>query len=93
MLIYWQMMEYAAARGCTTFDFGRSTPGAGTFHFKVQWGAVPQPLNWEYVLLKSSNIPDQGPTNPRFHTAINAWKKLPLWVTTAIGPAIVRHIP
>ena len=29
-------------RGYRTFDFGRSTPDEGTFHFKKQWGAQPQ---------------------------------------------------
>jgi FemAB-related protein (PEP-CTERM system-associated) len=93
MLLYWTMIETAAAEGRATFDFGRSTPDAGTFHFKVQWGAQPSPLHWEYVLLKSAAIPDHGPTNPKFSAAIELWKRLPLWLTTGVGPAIVRHIP
>ncbi|MGH9409027.1 MAG: FemAB family XrtA/PEP-CTERM system-associated protein [Vicinamibacterales bacterium] len=93
MLLYWTMIEAAAARGCTVFDFGRSTPDAGTYHFKLQWGAVPRPLHWEYALLSGRSIPDQGPSNPRFKAAIAAWTKLPLWMTVAFGPSIVRNIP
>lgn len=93
MLLYWTMIEAAITRGCTVFDFGRSTPDAGTYHFKLQWGAVPRKLHWEYALLAGRSIPDQGPTNPRFKAAIAAWTKLPLWMTVAFGPSIVRNIP
>jgi FemAB-related protein (PEP-CTERM system-associated) len=93
MLLYWTMLTSAVERGCTTFDFGRSTPEGGTFHFKQQWGAQPVPLHWEYLLLERTAIPDQGPTNPRFHAAIALWKRLPLQLTVRLGPAIVRHIP
>ena len=65
----------------------------GTHHFKVQWGGQEAPMHWEYVLLTAKEAPDQGPKNPKFSAAIAAWQKLPLWMTTAIGPAIVRNIP
>lgn len=93
MLLYWTMIEWASREGFSVFDFGRSSPDAGTYPFKLQWGASPSPLYWEYVLLKRADVPDQGPTNPKFATAIELWKKLPLWVTTAVGPHIVRNIP
>ena len=46
MLLYRAMLEFAAGAGCAVFDFGRSTPGGGTFRFKRQWGARPYPLRW-----------------------------------------------
>jgi FemAB-related protein (PEP-CTERM system-associated) len=92
-LLYWAAIRHAIARGCTTFDFGRSTPDGGTYRFKHQWGARPQPLAWEYLLREDRALPDQGPTNPRFSLAIAAWKRLPMAVANAIGPAIVRGIP
>ena len=93
MLLYWTMLEHASQRGVKTFDFGRSTRGAGTHHFKMQWGATETPLHWEYLLLTRTAVPDHGPTNARFASAIAVWQHLPLWVTKAIGPAIVRNIP
>ncbi len=90
--LYWQMIRTAAADGCRIFDFGRSTPGEGTFKFKEQWGAVPLPLHWEYRLL-SGGVPDHGPRNPKFRLAIETWKKLPLSVATFAGPWICRAIP
>lgn len=92
-LLYWHIIEAAIADGRTTLDFGRSTPGEGTFKFKAQWGATPVPLHWEYLLLAGAEVPDQSPKNPKFQLAISAWKRLPLWLANAVGPHIVRGIP
>jgi FemAB-related protein (PEP-CTERM system-associated) len=92
-LLYWRMIEHAIASGMTTFDFGRSTPGEGTYQFKEQWGARPTPLHWEYVLELGRPLPDLTPKNPKFRAAIAAWKRLPVPVTRWIGPHIIRSIP
>lgn len=93
MLLYWAMLEHAVGAGVTTFDFGRSSPGGGTHQFKLQWGAVEQPLCWEYVLLSGSEPPDQGPSNARFERAIALWQRLPLGIANLIGPPIARNLP
>lgn len=93
MLLYWTMLEQAIADGATTFDFGRSSPGGGTHQFKVQWGAVERPMNWEYVLLPGAHVPDQGPSNPKFTTLVDLWTRLPLWAANRIGPYIARGLP
>jgi FemAB-related protein (PEP-CTERM system-associated) len=92
-LLYWSAIESAVRDGCDTFDFGRSTPNEGTYKFKEQWGAQPVPLYWEYVLADGAALPNLGPSNPRFHLMIEAWKKLPLKVATTLGPHVVRGIP
>jgi CelD/BcsL family acetyltransferase involved in cellulose biosynthesis len=86
MLLYWTMMEGAIGGGFRVFDFGRSSRGAGTHQFKLQWGAEESPLHWEYVLVNRETAPDQGPANPRFNLAIEAWRRLPLWLAN-------RNIP
>jgi hypothetical protein len=73
-------------------DFGRSTPGEGTFKFKEQWGAQPVALHWEYRLLDGATVPDVSPTNPKYRLMIDTWKRLPLPVASALGPHIVRSI-
>jgi FemAB-related protein (PEP-CTERM system-associated) len=93
MLLYWQMLEHAVHHGATTFDFGRSSPGSGTYQFKRQWGATERPLHWEYVLLTRKTAPNQGPQNPKFTRLVEAWKHLPVWMSTWLGPHIVRNIP
>ena len=92
MLLYWAMLGDAVRAGASVFDFGRSTPGEGTFQFKRQWGAEPSPLVWEY-LGERGELPDRSPANPRFRAAIAIWQRLPVWLTTWCGPHIVRHIP
>jgi serine/alanine adding enzyme len=93
MLLYWHMLQDTIARGVRTFDFGRSTPGEGTFHFKKQWKAEPVPLHWEYALIGRDALPDQSPTNAKFHLAIETWKRLPLAVANRLGPLVIGNIP
>lgn len=93
VFLYWQMVKYAVEHGFSSFDFGRSTPNEGTFHFKKQWGATPVPLVWEYWTAAGRAMPDLSPANPRFDLAIRLWQRLPVSLTTVIGPPIVRNIP
>jgi len=93
ILLYWEMLKFGVEREFNSFDFGRSTPGEGTFLFKAQWGAQPVPLFWEYWLADGAVLPDRGPTNPRFAAAVDVWRRLPLALTRALGPLIVRNIP
>jgi FemAB-related protein (PEP-CTERM system-associated) len=93
-LLYWEMLKFAAGRGFRNFDFGRSTPGAGTYDFKRQWGAQPHGLTWEYWLASGDDeLPDLSPQNPRVQWAIELWRHLPVPVTRAVGPLVVRNIP
>jgi len=92
-LLYWQIMQFAIVGGLKVLDFGRSTPNEGTFNFKKQWGAQPSPMYWEYILVGREAPADLSPKNKKFGAAIALWKRLPLSVTTAIGPHIVRSIP
>jgi serine/alanine adding enzyme len=93
MLLYWEMLRTALTDGHRTFDFGRSTPDEGTYHFKRQWGAEPRPMCWEYWLPAGQTLPDQSPKNPKFTAAISLWQRLPLAVTTRLGPLVIRGIP
>lgn len=92
-LLYWTIIQRAIADGARMLDFGRSTRDEGTYHFKEQWGARPEPLHWEYQLLTRHTVPDQSPKNPKYRLAISTWKHLPLGLTMLLGPRIVRSIP
>ena len=74
------------------FDFGRSSPDSGTFRFKRQWGAEPEPAAWQYYLRKGT-IRDMRPDNARFQPLIAAWRRLPVRLTRLLGPPIVRGVP
>jgi FemAB-related protein (PEP-CTERM system-associated) len=92
MLLYSRMLEYACDAGYRTFDFGRSTPGEGTYRFKEQWGARPAPLHW-YVIAADGKPPaaQESPAE-RFRLAARLWSKLPVPVTRVLGPRIRKHI-
>ncbi len=92
-LLYWEVIKRACDHGYQYFDFGRSTMGSGTYHFKKQWGAVLKPLHWQYVLLHGKGMPRLNPSNPRFKLLIEVWKRLPVPLATWLGPRIVRHLP
>jgi serine/alanine adding enzyme len=93
MLLYSAALEYGCRAGYRVFDFGRSTPGSGTYHFKQQWGAKPFPLHWYYWLSNGGSFPEINPQNPKFRLAIEVWKRLPVSITRIVGPSIVRNIP
>ncbi len=89
---YWELMRRASERGCRIFDYGRSKLGAGSYDFKKNWGFEPQPLHYEFRLLKNSAIPQNNPANPRYRALIRLWRHLPRPVVNAIGPSIVRSL-
>jgi len=93
MMLYWKVLSYAADNGFKKFDFGRSTPHEGTYQFKMQWGAQPLQLYWHYWLSRGNALPEINPKNPKYRYFIKIWQHLPLWLTKALGPGIVRNIP
>ncbi len=92
-MLYWEAIRRAIGDGARSFDFGRSTPGEGTYLFKKQWGAEPVPLYWQYLLRPGVELPDLNPANPKFRLAVQGWRRLPVALTRLLGPAIVRNIP
>jgi lipid II:glycine glycyltransferase (peptidoglycan interpeptide bridge formation enzyme) len=93
MLLYWEAIAHFARQGLRSFCFGRSSEGSGPYRFKKQWGAMPQPLAWEYSLAPGEQLPRLNPDNPKYRAAVGVWKHLPLAVSRILGPPIVRHIP
>ncbi len=92
MWMYRRLLSRAIERGSVRFDFGRSSPDSGTHRFKKQWGALEHPTTWQYVL-RRGELGAVRPDSPKMQRRINAWRKLPVWVTRLVGPAIVRGIP
>ncbi|ACU90298.1 FemAB family XrtA/PEP-CTERM system-associated protein [Desulfomicrobium baculatum] len=92
-LMYWESIRHALRLGLRRFDLGRSSLGSGTFRFKEQWGARPEILQWHYLLPSGAKLPNLSNSNPKFSMAIRLWQRLPLAMTRALGPLIVRDIP
>jgi FemAB-related protein (PEP-CTERM system-associated) len=100
MMLYWSLLEHVSNLGCTEFDFGRSTYDEGTYKFKRQWGAEPVPLAWSDLAQNqapnqtTTDITSTGSDNVNQIRALveKTWSKLPLGVTTRLGPKIRKHI-
>lgn len=75
------------------FDFGRCNRDGGTFRFKQQWGARPEPAVWQYYQRTGKPFSEMRPESPRYQRLIRLWQRLPVMVTRMIGPSIVRGIP
>lgn len=94
MLLYWGMLQYACDRGYRVFDFGRSTPGEGTYRFKEQWGARPEPSPWQFIALNGRAAAGGGSPSetPAFRLAGKVWQRLPVGLTRLIGPPLRKYI-
>ncbi len=90
--MYWDLMCRAAARGARVFDYGRSKVGTGSYDFKKNWGFTPEPLYYEYHLVKASEMPEVNPKNPKYRYFIEAWKRLPLPIANVVGPLLARNL-
>lgn len=93
MLMYWEILKFSIDKGCTKFDFGRSSKDSGTFRFKQQWGAQQVQLYLHYWLPKDNEIPSLSHSNPKYALLIRIWKLLPVNLTKCVGPPIVKNLP
>jgi serine/alanine adding enzyme len=96
MLVYFELMERVARAGARVFNFGRCTKDSGTYRFKKQWGGRDEPL-WWYQQAKASDGAGEAATPSQdkgaFALATRVWQRLPIPITTRLGPRIVRFIP
>jgi FemAB-related protein (PEP-CTERM system-associated) len=92
-VLYWEMIKDACQRGFTSFHLGRSTAGSGAEQFKKKWNTETQQLYWYHHRPDGQYKPVLNVDNPKFQFAIAAWRRLPLWATRMLGPALARSIP
>lgn len=93
MLLYWESIKLGIEQDCLFFDFGRCTPDSGTYRFKKQWGAEERQLYWYYILPDTAKLPELNPNNPKLRIFVRVWQKIPLSLTTYLGPKIIKNIP
>jgi len=92
-LLYWELIRDACEKGFRHFHLGRSTAASGGEMFKKKWNAEANQLYWQYILRPSQGIPALNVDNPKYKLAIETWRRLPVGLTTMIGPSIARSIP
>lgn len=91
--MYYQLMCHAKRdRDCHYFDFGRSKDNSGAFNYKRTWGMDPVALHYQFYLVTAEALPNLSPNNPKYQLFINAWKKLPVWLSRMIGPYLSKYL-
>jgi FemAB-related protein (PEP-CTERM system-associated) len=90
--MYWSVMEKACQEGVDIFDYGRSMIGSGAYRFKKHWGFEPEPLHYQFFLVRNAEVPNISPSNPRYQLMVEAWKRLPLMFARVLGPPLARRL-
>ncbi len=90
--MYWEVMCRAAKRGVKIFDYGRSKRDTGSYRFKKHWGFEPEPIHYEFELVKAKEMPDLNPLNPKYKLFIESWQKLPLPISKFVGPFLSKDL-
>jgi len=90
--IYWEALRWAVSQQASEFDFGRSPVGAGTYRFKVGWGAEERPLTWCRLSPLGEPLPMTGERdNPLLARLSSIWPRVPLGLTIRIGSRVRRY--
>ena len=90
MLLYASVMEAAIREKVRTFNFGRSTPGAPTHRFKLQWGGQDVPLPWAVWPSPNTHGEERSAT---LRAAVAVWRHLPLAIANRVGPLVSGQLP
>jgi serine/alanine adding enzyme len=86
--MYWEMIRWGCENGYQRFDFGRSSPGSGTYRFKKQWGAKEEPLHWQWITRKAGQTVTTHADDNKYRWIIRTWSHLPLSFTKLLGPVV-----
>lgn len=90
--LYWRILQDAVAASSNVFDFGRSTEGTGTYRFKKQWKAEPEPLIWS-SFGGDGKVQEPKTLDPRRNRRLaQTWSRLPLPLANALGPRVRKHL-
>jgi FemAB-related protein (PEP-CTERM system-associated) len=93
MRLYWEVLQLAIARGCTSFDFGRATLDSGPYRFKRQWGAKPRQLHWQHWSRSGVAPRERSERQQSLKLAVELWQRLPLRIANWLGPRISHRLP
>src|SRR5262249_10269916 len=87
--LYWDCIREAFRAGSQLLELGRSTRDEGTYNFKKQWLAQETPLFWYQSSHPGHlNNPPRPPPTGRSAGLPPVGAKLPLRLTTALGPKL-----
>jgi len=88
-----RLQEESIRRGLRKFDLGRSRVDSGPYHFKLHQGFEPRVLPYRFHLVRSRELPDFHPSNPKTQKLRDAWTRLPPWVARTLSGPLMRYLP
>lgn len=87
-VLFWEAIRWACARGCQTFDFGRTGPAdRGLRQFKSHWGTVERPLS--YSILSDTPVRHRDRDVPAPIRSVI--RRAPLFVPRVLGELLYRR--
>ncbi|MEE9561725.1 MAG: GNAT family N-acetyltransferase, partial [Thermoanaerobaculia bacterium] len=91
--LYWGILRDALEGGAEELDFGRSSSGTGTFHFKKQWKTRAEPLIWRSYNDQGTPEPESAWNPDRHAFLVDVWRRIPVPLANWVGPWLRRQIP
>ena len=91
--MYMALQEWAVERGFKHFDFGRSRRDSGAMSFKKRQGFEAVDLPYRYMLVRSKELPNFTPSNPKLKPLLDTWKRMPLWMVQRLSTSLARYLP
>jgi FemAB-related protein (PEP-CTERM system-associated) len=91
--MYYALMCHGLKRNCTSFDFGKSRRGSGSYDFKCNMGFEPKTLPFQFIFNTRSDLPSFNPSNPKLALFLKVWGSQPLWTSKLAGSFLNRFLP
>ncbi len=93
-LQYWGIIESCLAGGVRRFELGRSPKDSTHIRFKRKWGAEDVAVKYNYLVVNPrKRYRNVATLSPAYRLATEGWKRLPLQVTSTLGPHLARYVP
>ncbi|NJC71272.1 GNAT family N-acetyltransferase [Planosporangium thailandense] len=87
-LLFWESIRWAMARGCRTFDFGRTDlADTGLREFKSRWGTVEREFNYSVL----ADVPARAGMGAVPAPLRSAIRRGPIFVPRLLGELLYRH--
>jgi hypothetical protein len=94
-LLYWHVIQDAAAHGAAGLDLGRSTPGSNVHLFKRKWGGVDVDVPYHFYPRPGVGADKLGLEAMKKGKGLpqRIWSRLPLAVCNRLGPLLRKQLP
>lgn len=90
-LLVWKSLQWAADRGCDSYELGRTREGSGVYMFKKSFGGEK---TWyddcHYFPGDDATLPN--PEDETYDQLKAVWRRLPIPLTRLVGPTLRQSI-